>query len=151
MKKIYFTLLALFTVSLMSAQLIAKVEMKEKVEGICNQNEVYGLFSGFGGQTEAQCSLTKKEIEDLLNQKVDFISKNPKYKDKGMVGCYINCEGKALEWEIDVKTKTAELDQQILEVFKTISNWKAGVLNNKNVDSRVLYSYKIKKGHLTLN
>lgn len=143
----------LFTalVSNSQAQLIAKVEMKEKVEGICNQNEVYSLFAGFKGQVEPKCSVSKQEMEKILNEKLQFLKDNPKFKGKGMVGVYINCEGVCLEWDISVETKNAELDKQILEIFKTFTEWTAGSLDGKNVDTRDLFSYEIKKGVLTLN
>lgn len=148
---------ALLTISIIilcltgHAQLIATVEMKEPIEGICNNKEVYGLFDGFSGQVEPKCSLTKEEIQKLLNEKVVFLKENPKFKGKGMVGVYINCKGEALNWAISVKTKNEELDKQILEVFKTLQNWTAGKLDGKNVDSRELISYTIKKGKIILN
>lgn len=133
------------------AQLIVQVEMKEKIEGICNQEEVYSLYGGFEGQIEPKCSLSKKQMEEILNEKLQFLKDNLNYKSKGMVGVYINCEGKALEWDISVKTKSAELDQQILEIFKTFNEWTSGKLNGKEVDTRELFSYEIKKGILKIN
>ena len=50
-----------------------------------------------------------------------------------------------------VKTKSKELDQQILKIFQTFKEWKAGTLDGKAVDSRQLFSYKIKKGQLIIN
>jgi hypothetical protein len=140
-----------FNISVVNGQIISKYSMTETIDGICNQNEVYGLFDGSDGQVEAKCSLTTKQIETLLNEKVDFLVKNPNYKDKGQIGCFINCKGTVVEWDISVKSKDADLDRQILEIFKSLSNWTAGTLNGKNVDSRLLFKYKIKKGHLTLD
>jgi hypothetical protein len=68
-----------------------------------------------------------------------------------MVGCFINCKGTVIKWDISIKTKEANLDRQILEIFKSLSNWTAGTLNGKSVDSRLLFKYKIKKGRLTLD
>lgn len=133
-----------------SAQLLATVEMKENVEGICDHKKVYGLFGGFKGQVEPKCSLTKEEIQSLLNEKVVFLKTNPKFKGKGIVGVYINCKGEPLNWEISVKTNNDELDQQLLDIFKTLQNWTPGKLNDNNVDSRELISYKIKKGLIFL-
>ncbi len=140
-----------FNISVVNGQIISKVAMTETIDGICNQNEVYGLFDGSDGQTEAKCALTKNQIEALLNEKVDFLVKNPQYKDKGQIGCFINCEGTVVEWDISLNSKDADLDQQILEIFKSLSNWTAGKLNGKNVDSRLLFKYKIKKGQLSLD
>lgn len=44
-----------------------------------------------------------------------------------------------------VKTKDPELDSQLMAVFKTLGNWESGKLNEKNVDSTQLFSFKIKK------
>lgn len=131
-------------------QLIATVEMKEPVEGICNNKQVYALFGGFKGQVEPKCSLTKEEIQNLLNEKITFLKVNPKFKGKGMVGVFINCKGEPLNWEISVKTNNDELDQQIIDIFKTLKNWTPGKLDENSVDSRELISYKIKKGLIIL-
>jgi hypothetical protein len=141
-----------FLVSALStrAQFIATVEMKEPVEGICNNTKVYALFKGFQGQIPPKCSLTNEEIQKLLNE-VPFLKANPKFKGKGMAGVYINCKGEAIGWEIDNKSKSEELDKQLLEVFKTLTSWTQGKLNGMSVDARELISYTIKKGVLTLN
>lgn len=133
-----------------NAQLLATVEMKQPVEGICNNKEVYALYGGFKGQIEPKCSVSKEEIQKMLNEKVSFLKSNPKFKGKGMVGVFINCKGEPINWEISVATKNNELDQQILEVFKTLQTWTAGKLDGKNVDSRELFSYKIKSGSITI-
>lgn len=146
------TLILFTTLALNSeAQLIARVEMKENIDGICNQNEVYSLYGGFDGQIEPKCSLSKQNMEDILNERLLFLKENPKFKSKGMVGVYINCEGRVLQWDVSVKTKSAELDKQILEIFQTFNDWTVGKLNGKGVDTRDLFSYEIKKGVLKIN
>lgn len=144
--------LVLFTVLSFGskAQLIAKVEMKDSINGICNQDEVYALYEGFDGQIEPKCSLSKEEMQEIINNKLQYLKDNPKYKGKGMLGVYINCEGTALQWGISVTTKSAELDEQILEIFRTFNNWEAGSLNGEAVDTRELFIYEITKGILAL-
>ena len=132
------------------SQLVAKVQMDEEVEGLCNQKDVYALYNGWDGQVEPKCSVSEDDMQTELN-KVEYLKQNPKFKGEGMVGVYINCEGKAIGWEIDNETKSKELDQQLLEVFKTYQSWTAGTFNGDKVDCRVLISYKIKKGVLTIN
>ncbi|MBL7733602.1 MAG: hypothetical protein JNM88_20700, partial [Chitinophagaceae bacterium] len=56
-----------------------------------------------------------------------------------------------LRCETDNKTKSPELDKQVLAVFASLKTWKPGKLNGKDVDSVVLTSYDIKKGKLTIN
>ncbi len=132
------------------AQIVAREEMTVKVEGICNDKQVYVLFSSFNDQTQAKCSLTNDEIKALMNEKLEYLKKNPGFKGKGTVAVYINCKGDPLLWEISSKTKSAELDEQILSFFKTLRTWTPGQLQGKNVDSRVFISYRIKKGVLAV-
>ena len=150
MKNLYALLLSTAFYATASAQFTATVQMDKHIEGICNDQEVYALFPGFTGQVEASCPLTKKEIETLLNR-IPFLKENPTFKGEGMIGFYISCEGQMLECEMDKKTKSKELDAQIETVFKELEDWKAGTLYDKAVDSRMLYSFEIKKGKLVLN
>jgi|SRR6218665_109654 len=132
-----------------SAQFVAKLEVKEDIPGICDKNEVYALFPGFDGQVEAVCPVTKDEILKRLNTEVQFLKDNPKYKDKGMMGLIINCEGEVVQCKMDNKTKSEELDKQIEAVFNSLGVWKNGTLNGKAVDSSQLFSFEIKNGKFT--
>ena len=127
-------------------QFVAKMEIKEPIEGLCNDNEVYALLPMLGGQEEAVCPVPKEKILERLNSEVAFIKDNPKYSDKGMIGLIINCNGEVVQCKMDNKTKNTELDKQIELVFNSLGEWKAGKLNNKKVDSSKLFSFKIKKG-----
>ena len=142
---------SLFIVMNLNAQFVAKVEVKEHIEGICNEKEVYSLFPMFGDQKEALCPVTKNEISRRLDSAVTFLTENPKHNDKGMVGIWINCKGEVVKCEMDNKTKDATLDSQIVAVFNTLGKWQAGLLNGKPVDSLKLFSFEIKKGKLSLN
>lgn len=131
------------------AQFVAKMEVKEPIEGICNDKEVYALFPSFKGQTEAECPATKQQILERLNTEIKFIKENPNYDGKGMIGIIINCKGEVVQCKMDNKTKDPELDKQIEEVFNSLGAWKAGKLGKKQVDSSRLFSFKIKKGEFT--
>lgn len=133
------------------AQFVAKMEVKEPIEGVCDNNGVYGLFAGFKGQEPAQGPLTKAEIQAKLDEGLPFLSANPKYKGEGMIGLIVNCKGELVRCRMDNKTKSPELDQQIEEVFKTLTAWKPGKLNGQAVDTSILYSFKIKGGRVVLN
>jgi hypothetical protein len=150
MKKIILILLTVYTGLTASAQLVAKMEVKEYIPGICDKNEVYALISSFKGQVEAVCPLTKDEILIRLNTEVSFLKDNPKYKDKGMIGIIINCKGEVVKCQMDNKTKNADLDKQIEMVFNSLGNWKSGKLNGKEVDTSKLFSFKIKNGKFIL-
>lgn len=105
----------------------------------------------FEGQQKAVCSVSEEDIQKRLNEEVLFLKENTKHNDKGMVNILINCKGEVVRCEIDNKTKSPELDKQIVAVFNSLKSWKAGKLNNKEVDSSTLWSFEIKKGKITLN
>ena len=56
-----------------------------------------------------------------------------------------------MQCKIDNKTKDPVLDEQVVNVFKTLTSWKAGKLNGKNVDSMKLWSFEIADGKITID
>src|SRR5688572_22780043 len=80
MKKTLFILLTATFSLAASAQFVAKLEMTEHIEGICDSNEVYALIPSLKGQKEATCLVSKEEIQKRLNE-IPFLNDNPKYKD----------------------------------------------------------------------
>ena len=150
MKRI-FPLITFIQLSLLSySQMVAKVEIKEKIDGICDVKNVYSLFPMFGDQKEAICSVPDSIIEERLNKEVEFLKDKPKYNDKGMVSIIINCKGEVVQCKIDNETKSPILDEQVVNVFKTLTSWKPGKLNDKDVDSMRLWSFEVKKGKIKL-
>jgi hypothetical protein len=146
MKKILLIVLTITTYSTAFCQFVAKMEVKEPIEGICDANEVYALFPSMSGQEKAVCPLTKDEILKRLNSEIQFLKDNQKYKDKGMIGLVINCNGTVVKCKMDNETKSRDLDKQIESVFNSLGDWKPGKLNGKQVDSSRLFSFKIKRG-----
>lgn len=151
MRPVLLILLMLIFCTTSFAQFVAKMEIKEPIPGLCNEKEVYALFPSFKGQKEAVCPLSKDAIEERLNSEVQFLKDNPGYEDKGMMGLVINCKGDVVKCKMDNKTKSPELDQQIEAVFNSLGEWKAGKLNNRNVDTSKLFSFKIEQGKIALN
>lgn len=149
MKSIIAFVLILLSTTSIQAQLIAKVQLKEKVVGICDHDNIYSLFNHWDGQVEPKCSISKEEMQEELN-KIQYLKDHPKFKGKGMIGMYVNCKGEVVGWRISIKLNE-DIDAELLKVFKTFNEWTAGTLNGKSVDSDELFSYKIKKGVLTLN
>ncbi len=146
-----FLIFVLFILSVTAhAQLVAKAEIKDKIDGICDNKNVYTLLPMFGDQVEAVCPEPDSTIEKRLNDEVEFLKDKPKYNDKGMVNIIINCKGEVVQCKIDNETKSPVLDEQIVAVFKTLTSWKAGKLNGKEVDSLRLWSFEIKKGKILL-
>lgn len=151
MKKLTLFLLVTTLSLAASAQFVAKLQLTEDVPGICDKENVYALFPSFEGQVEAVCPMTDDQIVQKLNAEVAFLKENPKYKDKGMMGLLINCNGEVVQCKMDNKTKNPELDKQIEAVFNSLGEWKAGTYNGKEVDTSLLYSFTIKKGVLTFD
>jgi hypothetical protein len=145
---LFITLSACYTTY---AQFVAKMEIKEPIPGLCSKQDVYALIPGLKGQVQAQCQLTKEQINDKLNSEIQFVKDNPDYNDKGMIGLIINCKGELVQCKMDNKTTSTELDSQIEKVFNSIDGWTAGKLNKKNVDSSRLYSFKIENGKISIN
>lgn len=139
---------ACYTLSI--AQFVIKREVKEPIAGICNPDEVYALMP-IAGQTKAVCSITETEILVKLNDEIQFLKDNPKYDDKGMIGLIINCKGELVECKMDRVTKSKELDEELETAFKNLGTWKAGKLDGKEVDSSLLFSFKIKNGNISFN
>mgnify|MGYP000382863699 CR=1 FL=1 len=145
MKKIILiTLISLASLGAV-AQLEARVEMTEEIEGVCDLQNVYALFPMFGDQVEAVCPITKEEFLKRLNE-LQYLKDNPKFKYKGTIGIVINCEGEVVDCKVDVKSKDAEFNKQLTELMSSLGNWEPGKLDKKEVDSYQTYFIKIKKG-----
>jgi hypothetical protein len=149
MKKALLIFTAVLICISVSAQFVARMEVKEPIPGICNEKEVYALFPSFKGQKPAVCPVSKDDILKRLNTEVEFIKTNPDFADKGMIGLVINCKGQVVKCEMDNKTKSPELDKQIETVFNSLGAWKPGKLNGKEVDTSVLFSFNINNGTFT--
>jgi hypothetical protein len=133
-----------------NAQLVAIREMKVPVEGICDNAKVYAMLI-FDGQVPQKCSMTKQEVEDLLNREVTYLKANPKFKLKKheSFSTIVNCKGELVLVELD--SKSAEFNQQVINTIETMgASWTAGTLNGKPVDSDELWGIEIKKGRIVL-
>ena len=109
------------------------------------------MFSMFKEQQEAVCSVPDKEIQNRLNNEVPYLKEHSDLDDKGIVSIIINCKGEVIRCETDNKTKSEELDKQILAVFATLTNWKPAKLNGKKVDSLSLFGFDIEDGKITIH
>ncbi|MFD0975441.1 hypothetical protein [Salinimicrobium gaetbulicola] len=161
MKKILTFTLIVFGLAIMSScsstkntgmnNIIATMQVEEPIPGVCNNSRVIAILPFLqNGQVEAQAPLTDQEIEEQLNSNVHFLQDKPDYNDKGMVNLIINCKGQMVRCEIDNKTKSTELDQQLVAVFAKLEKWKAGSINGESVDTSVLYSFTIENGKIHL-
>ena len=150
MKPIFFLVSFMLSCFFSSAQFVARMETKEAISGVCNMKNIVVLLPAFKGQEVAIAPINDKEIEKRLNSEVKFLTENPTYSDKGMIGLVINCKGEVVQCKMDNKTKNEELDKQIENVFNSLGKWKAGKLNGKPVDTSNLFSFTIDNGKLSL-
>ena len=150
MKKIISSLVALTIFSTSIAQFAARMQIKEHIPGICDEKNVYVIFSMFKGQEEAKCPVSNNEITGRLNTEVTYLKDSSNFTDKGMVNLIINCKGELVKCEMDNKTKSVELDKQIVAVFNTLGKWKAGKINGEKVDVSRLWSFEIKNGVISI-
>ena len=113
-----------------------------------NDNVIVVLPFISSGQTEAVAPMTDEQLEKELNSSVTFLKDKKDYEDKGMLNIIINCKGEMVRCEIDNKTKSTDLDNEILAVFLKMKVWKAAKMGSKSVDSMVLYSFTIENGKI---
>ena len=127
------------------------MQVKDNIPGVCNNSKIIAIISLPGnGQVKAIAPLTDEEIEKKLNSEVTFLKTYPDYNDKGMVNLIVNCEGEMVSCKIDNKTKSPELDKEIVKVFSILKTWEPGTLNGNPVDTSILYSFTIKNGKIFL-
>lgn len=134
-----------------SPMLIGRLQMDKPIKGACDNSNIIAILPFPGnGQVEAKAPKTDEEIVKELNSKVTFLVDKPNYEDKGMVNLIVNCKGDLIRCEIDNKTKSPELDAQIVAVFAELKKWTSGTINGISVDTSVLYSFTIKNGKISL-
>jgi len=134
----------------MYAQLMSKMVIKTPIEGICNDKEVYVLFPSIDtGQVKAVCPVPESEILNKLNSKVSFLRENKKFKGEGIVKVIINCKGEVVLCEVSKKSKSNKLDDQIVEVFNNLGEWKNAFYKKRAVDNVQLFYFKVKKGKIS--
>ena len=144
------TALLLAACTAASAQLVAVREMKVPVEGVCDNSKVYSMLI-FDGQVPQKCSLTKQEVEELLNREVTYLTTNSKFKLKRheSFSTMVNCKGELVLVELD--TKSAEFNQQVINAISGMNaTWTAGTLKGKTVDSVELWGIEINQGRIVL-
>lgn len=146
MKHVFFLIISINLFTTGSAQFVARMEVKEPIPGVCDNNNVIAILPTMKGQQAAVCPVSNEEILKRLHAEVQFIKDNPTFEGKGMMGLVINCTGKVVQCKMDNKTGNEELDKQIEAVFNTLGEWKPGKLNKKEVDTSKLFSFSIQNG-----
>lgn len=132
--------------------MVARMQVKEPIPGVCDNNNVFAILPIKGnGQVKAVPPKTKEEITAELNAKVTFLKDKADYEDKGMVRLIINCKGDMVLCTTSNKTKSPDLDSQVLAVFAELKKWIPGKIGNVNVDTVELYSFTVKNGKISFS
>lgn len=133
-------------------KMVFRMEVKEPINGVCDNSNVVVIIPFPGnGQVAAVCQLKKDELVTKLNTEVTFLGDKPDYEDTGLVRLVINCQGELVQCDTDQKTKSSELDSQILGVFSQLKKWIPGKINGDPLDTVILYRFKIKNGKFALS
>lgn len=135
-------------VSYAQTQLTTVDTIENKINGFCNEADLYIIINGFGYQQEAKCPISNNELTNRLEE-LQFFQENPKFKGEKIIKVDINCNGEVVN--VESKFSDSNLNRQIIDMFFSLGNYTPGKIQSKNVDSSVLYSLEIKKGELILN
>ncbi len=154
MKKQLLFILALISCCVVKAQFVATMEVKEPIEGVCNQNGVYVILPiGSKKQVKAKSKLSDQEMEARFNA-LSYWKEHTEFEKNITFNLIINCKGKQVrQWfnNDDNKTKDEVLNQQLLEVVASFKEWKPATIKKKKVDSSLFISIEIKDGKVTMS
>ena len=137
-----------------NAQFIATMEVKEPIEGVCNQNGVYVILP-FGNkkQTKAKSLLSDEEMEKRFNT-IEYWKSHPEFEKEITFNLVINCKGELVRQSFnnnENKTKDEALNEKLLEIVASFKEWKPATIKKKKVDSSLFLTIKIKNGKVTLS
>jgi hypothetical protein len=146
MKNLY-QLIILFIISIPSfGQMIMTAEGVNP-QNICKPNNIYFLIERKPRPIEPIDS-----IEIKLNKIVLFAKSNPTFEATTSIQFAVNCNGEiGGGFHVVIESGNKDLDNELIEFFKTVTNWKAGRKNKKKtVDSWYMWRLKIKNGYIDI-
>ena len=114
-------------------------------ENACSPESIYYLTENKAKPLERIDS-----IEARLNTKVS-LKQYSSLETRASIQFVVNCRAElGGGFHIVTGTSDASLDTALLNFFKTIKKWKAGVVGNNPVDSWYMWRLSIKNGHVTI-
>ena len=115
-------------------------------ENVCKPKTVYFLMENRARPIEPIDS-----IQIQLNETVKFAKENPSFESKPSIQFAVNCKGEVGGgFHVVTKSGNEELDNELINFFKTITNWKAGKIRKKTVDSWYMWRLEIQNGYITI-
>ena len=141
-----FPLLIILLISVQSfGQMVMNAEGVNP-DNVCNPNTVYFLM-----ERKARPLESIDSIEFRLNNTVQFPQQNPTFNSKAAIQLAVNCKGEVGGgFHVVTKSGNDKLDNEIIEFFKTIKTWKAGMIKKKTVDSWYMWRFEIKNGMIDI-
>jgi hypothetical protein len=116
-------------------------------ENVCKPNTVYFLMEKRAKPIESIDS-----IETRLNQAIMFAKQNPKFEGKPAIQFAVNCNGEiGGGFHVVTKSGNDALDNELIEFFKSVKEWKAGMIKKKTVDSWYMWRLEIKNGYIDIS
>jgi hypothetical protein len=142
----FITLIVLLLIGLQSfGQMVMSAEGINP-ENACEPNSVYFLMTDKAKPIESIDS-----IEYKINQAINYVKNNPSFESKPAVQLVINCNGEIGGGFHNVtKSGNDELDNELIEFFKTVTDWKPGKIKKKTVDSWYMWRMEIKNGYIDI-
>ena len=127
------------------AQFVIKAE-GIKPDNACQPEAIYFL-----AENKAKPKEKIDSIESKLNRTVTFVKQNPTFNGKPSIQFVVNCRGE-LGGGFHVVTKSGNetLDHALLDFFKSINKWEAGLLEKKPVDSWYMWKLEIRNGRMVI-
>lgn len=115
-------------------------------DNICTPNTVYFLM-----EKKARPLDPIDSIESRINKSISFIKQNPTFNGKSAIQFAVNCKGEVGGgFHVVTKSGNDNLDNELVEFFKTITSWKAGMIKKKTVDSWYMWRIEIKDGYIDI-
>ncbi len=151
-KKLLFVLLFASFYTL-KAQMVAIMEVKEPIEGVCNQKGVYVILPiGSKKQVKAKSKLSEQEMEARFNA-LPYWKEHPEFEKKITFNLVINCKGQQVRQSFnndENKTEDEALNQQLLEIVAGFKEWEPARIKKKKVDSSLFISIEVKNGKVKI-
>ena len=117
-----------------------------EADNVCKPNEIYFLMTGKAKPIESI-----EVIEKRLNETISFTKNNLSFEGNSSIQFAVNCKGEVGGgFHIVTKSGSDELDQELMEFFKTIEKWSAGKIDKKTVDSWYMWRLEIKDGKISI-
>ncbi|PJB13227.1 MAG: hypothetical protein CO119_02740 [Flavobacteriales bacterium CG_4_9_14_3_um_filter_40_17] len=115
-------------------------------DNVCKQNNIYFLI-----EKKARPIELIDSIEIKLNRAVLFAKNKPSFESKSTIQFAVNCNGEVGGgFHIVIKSGDQNLDHELIDFFKTITNWKPGMIKKKAVDSWYMWRLEIKDGYIDI-